>query len=182
MPAAMRTAARLGIEERQFELTKFLMAEDPLPMVLRAHLHIEEELIAFIKAQGHAEKAIPSGYARLVELALKLGLPEEFRKQLVVLGRLRNRFAHRQYAAIETSDAEKFDAAHEPGDTVVEHSYRSILSKLNDSVRKPSVYDLEPNERVVLHIVTLWAGVAVAAAKAKAAALESPPGAASSTS
>jgi hypothetical protein len=64
-----------------------------LPMVLRAHLHIEEELIAFIRAQGHPEKAIPSGYARLVELALTLGLPEEFRNQLVVLGRLRNRFA-----------------------------------------------------------------------------------------
>jgi hypothetical protein len=40
---------------------------------------------------------------------------------------------------------------------------------LNDTVRRPSVYDLEPKERVVLHIVTLWAGIAVAAAKAKSA-------------
>jgi hypothetical protein len=63
-----------------------------------------------------------------------------------------------------------FDVAHEPGDTVIEHAYRSTLSKLNDGSRKPSVYDLEPKERVVLHIVTLWAGVAVAAAKVKAAA------------
>jgi hypothetical protein len=39
-------AARLGIEERQVELTTFLMAEDPLPVVLRAHIHIEEELVA----------------------------------------------------------------------------------------------------------------------------------------
>jgi hypothetical protein len=163
------TAARLGIEERQLELTKFLMAEDPLPVVLRAHIHIEEELVAFITGQGHPKKAVPSKYAHRVELALKLGLPDEFKKQLAVLGALRNRFAHRANAAIETSDAEKFDAAHEPGDTVVEYAYNS---KLNDSVRKPSVHDLEPKERVVLHIVTLWAGIAVAAARAKGAALE----------
>jgi hypothetical protein len=30
MPAAMTTAARLGIGERQLELTNFLMADDPL--------------------------------------------------------------------------------------------------------------------------------------------------------
>jgi len=166
---ANNVAARLGIEERQLELTKFLMAEDPLPVVLRAHIHIEEELVAFITGQGHPKKAVPSKYAHRVELALKLGLPDEFKKQLAVLGALRNRFAHRANAAIETSDAEKFDAAHEPGDTVVEYAYNS---KLNDSVRKPSVHDLEPKERVVLHIVTLWAGIAVAAARAKGAALE----------
>jgi hypothetical protein len=56
--------------------------------------------------------------------------------------------------------------AHDPDDTVVEYAYRSALSKLNDSVQKPSVKNLEPKEQVVLHIVTLWAGVAVAAAKA----------------
>jgi hypothetical protein len=114
MPTAMTTAARLGIEERQFELTKFLMAEDPLAMVIRAQIHIEEELIAFITARGHPADAIPKGYARRVELALKLGLFEEFRNQLAVLGSLRNRFAHEQHAVIEKEDAETFDAAHEP--------------------------------------------------------------------
>jgi hypothetical protein len=43
----MTTAARLGIEEKQLELTKFLMAEDPLAMVIRAQIRIEEELVAF---------------------------------------------------------------------------------------------------------------------------------------
>jgi hypothetical protein len=74
----MTTAARLGIEERQLELTTFLMAEDPLAMVIRAQIHIEEELVTFITARGHQENAIQRGYARRVELALKLGLPNEF--------------------------------------------------------------------------------------------------------
>jgi hypothetical protein len=90
------SAARLGIEESQLELTKYLMAEDPLPMVIRAHLHIERELINFTKTAGHPQKQIPSKYAHRVQLALRLGLPTEFTKQLVFLGKLRNRFAHHQ--------------------------------------------------------------------------------------
>jgi hypothetical protein len=160
--AAKTSAARPGIEERQLELTKFLMGDDPLGMVLRAHMHIEEESVAFITANRHLKNTIPSKYAHLCALAFKRGLAEQFRAQLHVLGKLRNRFAHRKNAVIELSDAQMFDAAHDPDDTVVEYAYRSTLSKLNDSVRKPSVKNLEPKEQVVLHIVTLWAGVAVA--------------------
>ena len=89
---AQTSAARFGIEERQLELTKFLMGDDPLGMVLRAHMHIKEELIKFIAGRGHPENKIPRGYAHCVELALKLGLREEFKKQLSILGWLRNRF------------------------------------------------------------------------------------------
>jgi hypothetical protein len=153
------TAARLGIEERQFQLTQFLMAEDPLPMVLRAQMHIEEELVAFITACGQPKNVIPSKYAHRVALALTLGLPEEFRKQLDVLASLRNRFAHRQHAEIELSDADRFDAAHDPEDTVVEYAYASAREKMNDGLRKASVKDLEPKERVALHLVALSFGV-----------------------
>jgi hypothetical protein len=161
------SAARLGLKERQLELTKFLMGDDPLGMVLRAHMHIEEELIKFIAARDHPEKDIPRGYARCVELALNLGLREEFRKQLSALGRLRNRFAHRLDATIEKEDAETFDAAHEPGDNVIEYAYQSALTKLDGVVAKPPISDLDPKERVILHIITLWAGVAVAVAQAR---------------
>jgi hypothetical protein len=160
------SVARLGLEERQLELTKFLMGDDPLGMVLRAHKHIEEELIKFIAARGYPEKEIPRGYARCVELALKLGLREEFRKQLSVLGRLRNRFAHELDATIEKEDAETFDFAHEPGDNVIEQAYRSTLTKLEGVVVKPPISDLDPKDRVILHIITLWAGVAVAVVQA----------------
>jgi hypothetical protein len=152
------SAARLGIEASQLELTKYLMAEDPLPMVIRAHLHIERDL-NFIKATGHPQKQIPSKYAHRVQLALRLGLPTEFTKQLVFFGKLRNRFAHHQNATIAKSDAERFDATHEPGDTVIEYACDNTLAKLEDTERKRSVYDLEPKERVVMHIIALWAGM-----------------------
>ena len=43
---------------------------------------------------------------------------------------------------------------------------------MNDANRGRSVNDLEPKERVVLHIIVLWAGIAVATAKAKGIGLE----------
>jgi hypothetical protein len=166
------SAARLGIEKSQLELTQYLMAEDPLPIVIRAHIHIEDELLNFIKVRGHRKNQIPSKYAHRVQLALKLGLPNEFTKQLVFLGRLRNRFAHRKNAKIDKSDAQSFDATHEPGDTVLEYAYGNTLAKLQDRDRKRSVYDFEPKERVIMHIIALWAGVAVATARAKGSGVE----------
>jgi hypothetical protein len=157
------TAARLGIEESQIELTKYLMAE--LAMVIRGHLHIEDALIDFIKATGYPTNAIPWKYAHRVQLAMKQGLPAEFTKQLIFLGKLRNRFGHNKKAAIHKSDAEAFDATHEPGDTVIEYAYNTTLAKMEDQNRKRSVYDLEPKERVIMHIIALWAGVAVATAR-----------------
>jgi hypothetical protein len=67
------SAARLGIEKSQLELTQYLRAEDPLPMAIRAHIHIEDELLNFIKVRGNPKNQIPSKYAHRVQLALKLG-------------------------------------------------------------------------------------------------------------
>jgi hypothetical protein len=90
---AQTSAARLGIEATQMELTKHLMAEDPLPMVMRGHMHIQAELLNFVKARGLLRNEIPSKYAHLVQRAATLGLPNEFSKQLVFIGKLRNRLA-----------------------------------------------------------------------------------------
>jgi hypothetical protein len=164
-PQTQTAEQRLGIEKSKLELTEYLLAEDPLPMVIRAHLHIERELLNFIEACGHPAKAIPSKYAHRIHLASRLGLSSEFTKQLVFLGKLRNRFAHDQNAVISKSDAETFDAAHDRSDTVVEDAYRETLTKLEDTSRKLSVYDLEPKDQVVFHIIALWAGIAVTAVR-----------------
>ena len=56
---AQTSAARLGIEATQMELTKHLMAEDPLPMVMRGHMHIPAEILNFVKARGLLQNEIP---------------------------------------------------------------------------------------------------------------------------
>jgi hypothetical protein len=166
-PLAQTSAARLGIEATQMELTKHLMAEDPLPVVMRGHMYIERELKDFVQASGLPEKQIPTKYAHLIQRAVKLGLPNEFSKQLVFIGKLRNRFGHHLHAKISKADAEEFAAAYDLRDDVIEHAYQNTLAKMNDTARARSVSDLDPKERVLLHIIVLWAGVAVATARAK---------------
>ena len=165
------TARRSGIEERQLELTRFLMGEDPLGVVIRAHIHIEHELVEFIRARCHppdAILAVTEGYARRVKLALKLGLPPEFKEALHMIGDLRNRFAHRPNASIERQDADRLDAALAP-DTkaMIDGAYHATSAKLSANVANPPLKQLDPKDRVVLHLISLWAGIAVAAAKAK---------------
>jgi hypothetical protein len=171
-PLLQTSAARLGIEATQMELTNHLMAEDPLAVVIRGHLYIEAELLNFIAASGLPQNQIPSKYAHRVQRAVKLGLPNEFSKQLVFMGKLRNRFGHHLNAKISKADAEEFAAAYDLGDDVIQHAYQNTLAKMNDATRARSVNDLEPKERVVLHIIVLWAGVAVAAARAKGVGME----------
>jgi hypothetical protein len=50
---------------------------------------------------------------------------------------------------------------------VIEYAYQSALTKLDGVVAKPPISDLDPKERIILHIITLWAGVAVAVAQAR---------------
>jgi hypothetical protein len=88
------------------------------------------------------------------------------------MGKLRNRFGHHFNAKISKADAEEFAAAHKLGDDVIQYAYQNTLAKMNDATRALSVNNLEPNERVVLHIIVLWAGVAVATAKANGIGLE----------
>jgi hypothetical protein len=80
--AAQTSGARLGIEERQLELTKFLMGDDPLGIVLRAHMHIEEELVAFITAKGHLKNTNPIQICSPLRPRVQVGGKAYFRAPL----------------------------------------------------------------------------------------------------
>src|ERR1700721_4542283 len=123
-------AARLGIEATQMELTNHLMAEDPLPVVMRGHMYIERELKDFVQASGLPERQIPSKYAHLVQRAVKRGLPNQFSKQLIFMGKLRNRFGHHLNAKISKADAEEFAAAQQLGDNVLENGNQKTMDKI----------------------------------------------------
>jgi hypothetical protein len=169
---AQTSAARLGIEATQMELTQHLMAEDPLAVVIRGHLYIERELLNFMDARGLPKNQVPTKYAHRVQRAVKLGLPNGFSKQLILMGKLRNRFGHHLNAKISKADAEEFANAYALGDDGIQYAYQNTLAKLDDGTRPRSVTELEPKERIVLHIIVLWAGIAVATAKANGIGVE----------
>ena len=81
-----------------------LAGEDDLGMILRGHLHVEHQLKEFISLflpfnqKCDWEKI---GYIGRVEIALSCGLPEDMRKPLEKINRIRNSFAHELNTVIQ---------------------------------------------------------------------------------
>jgi hypothetical protein len=102
-----------------------------------------------------------------VRLAAKLGLAE-FKPALQFIGKLRNKFAHRLDAAIESQDADNFEnSLGVQGKAAVDRAYRETRGKVVNSTWNKPIKQLEPKDRIILYFVTLWAAIAVAAAKSK---------------
>lgn len=171
-------AEKLGLENEQAAFTKALLGEDDLGMVVRAQIHIESQLIEFIRATmspASALDALDLDYAGRVKLALALGLSPTFKPALTFVGGLRNRFAHRLDAEISAQEALNFENALGPEKQVRDQSYAATRKKLSLDHKPIAVSRLDPKDRILLCFVTLWAGVAVAVRKADANAKSTAP-------
>lgn len=168
----MLAAEKFGLAEKQARLIAALMGADALGVVIRAHIHVEHEVIGFIKArlpEPGALGGIGLDYDGRVKLALALGLPDEFRKALSFLGTLRNKFAHRLDATIGEQEAKNFAEAMGPGKVTAADAYRATHEKLGGSGKPVPFSNLPPMDRFILLSQTLWSGVGVAAHKARTA-------------
>ncbi|WP_454655083.1 hypothetical protein [Bosea beijingensis] len=170
----MTPAERLGIEAEQEAFNKALLGEDDLGVVVRAQIHIENQLIEFIRATmspASAVDALDLDYAGRVKLALALGLSPTFKPALTFVGGLRNRFAHRLDTHISAQEALNFQNALGPEKQIRDRSYAATRKKLALIDKPIAVSRLDPKDRILLCFVTLWGGIAVSVAKAKAAAI-----------
>lgn len=162
-------AQRLGLGEKLDAFTAVLLGEDTLGVVIRAHIYIEHQLIEFIEARMSSPEVIDAldlTYTRRVKLALALGLPSEFKAQLHFIGTLRNQFAHRLDAEIGQQEADAFEKTLGDSKEIALSSYIATKKKLRQD--PPAIHSAEPKDRVILYLVTLWAGIAVAAVRARA--------------
>ena len=110
--------------EVQRKLSTFgdaVRATDDLGAVIRAHIHVEHELIAYIEARlkpdgllAHLDKHFELDYDRRVKLALAVGLDAKFKSALTYLGRVRNQFAHRLEATLSVASMREFYKALDP--------------------------------------------------------------------
>lgn len=162
-------SVRMGVAERLRRFNKALLAEDELGAVIRAHIYIENELIAFIRARSPSSddgKDHRVSYHKRVNLAASLGLHESFGPSLSFIGKLRNRFAHQLDAVITEQDADDFDTVLGPHKEAVEAAFRAAHDKLGTHETAIPFEKQEPRDRVTLSFVTLWAAMVVAAHKA----------------
>ncbi len=82
-----------------------LVEEDNVGLVLRGHLHVEHQLTKYISEQLPFPERVDWGkidFIGKVELALACGLDVDIRPGLERLESLRNKFAHRFDALIES--------------------------------------------------------------------------------
>jgi hypothetical protein len=165
------SVARLGLTERQAKLTEALLGEDSLGVVIRAHIHIEHELIEFIKSRLSPPSvldAISLNYAGRVRLALHLGLEAERKTALNFIGTLRNRFAHQLDSTIEEKDATDFEhALGSESKAALEYAYPGTQAKVATRSWSGSLQQTAPKDRIALYFIVLWSAIAVAAAKSK---------------
>lgn len=99
----------MEISTEQF--SKDLAREDELGIILRAHLHIEFQLKEFIFLfLPFSERCdwLKVSYAARVEIALSLGLPEDMRKPLEAIVKMRNDFAHKINTMLDKKTALDF--------------------------------------------------------------------------
>lgn len=158
--------ARLGIEAKLEAFSRALLGEDELGAVVRGHIYIENELIAFIKARLPVPEAIKDrdiDYSMRVKLAVALGLDPDFEPALNFVGSLRNGFAHRLDARIGKQEAGNFEKALGPHMAISSASYRQAHVNLGTDATAIQIKQQEPMDRVNLCFVTLWAGILVAA-------------------
>jgi hypothetical protein len=88
-----------------------LLREDELGAVIRAQIYLEHDLIAFVRARLTNADALSGSdlsYARLVRLAIALGLPARFERPLTAFARIRNGFAHRLDTALTSKTVHEF--------------------------------------------------------------------------
>jgi|GEM_PF-6249573 len=107
-----------------------LAREDDLGLVVKAHLHIEHQILKYIEAYMSAHSDCDwsrVGFAAKLEIALGLGLPTHLRKPLVAVGKLRNLFAHNlQYSLAEFNAIALHNGLQPPLHAGVKESYKSI--------------------------------------------------------
>lgn len=163
-------AARLGIDDRMNAFHVALLGEDELGVVVRAHIYVEHELTAFIRARMSPPEAVDAlklDFDGRVKLAIALGLPADFKPALRFLGSLRNRFAHQLDTAIAKQDADNFRNALGADKVIAVDAYRATQAKFRSNDMAVPISDRDPRDRVVLYLITLWSGIAVAAVKAR---------------
>jgi hypothetical protein len=164
-------AAQMGLEAQQAAFVRALLEEDELGMVVRAHIHIEHQLIEFLRARldpPEALDALDLDYSGRVKFALALGLSHDFKPALASLGTLRNNFAHKLGTKLTKQDANNFENALDPTTKdILRDAHVDTLKKFRQGQDITPIKLLDPKQRIISYLNLLWARIAAAAWSAK---------------
>lgn len=135
---------------------KALLGEDELGMVLRAHIHVEASLNNLLQLVIPLPQHLPSlRYRQRVELACAMGLKSQYRSALIVLGEIRNDFAHKVDSRLSEEKVTRlYKAFTSEGQTLLQMSYEASKSRMLIE-SGPSFSDLQPRNRFIIMALVL---------------------------
>ncbi|MGH8751568.1 MAG: hypothetical protein ACREUV_07665, partial [Burkholderiales bacterium] len=137
--------------------------EDELGMVLRAHIHVEASLNELLDLVIPVPEYLPSlRYRQRVELACAMGLKSQYRPPLIVLGEIRNAFAHKLDSQLSEERIAKLYQAFAAEDReLFQASYEGTKSRM--LVEKgPAFLDLSPRDHFVIMALVLKSALVTA--------------------
>lgn len=146
-----------------------LTMDDALGVVVRAHIHIEASLTEFVEALIPRPEKLPRlTYAARLRLAVALGLREDYFEALLMLGELRNQFAHKLDAQLDDAVVTKlYTKLPLDGREITLKSYDATNKQRGDGASRPPFDALVPQDRFVLIAVVLKGMTAAAVHHAK---------------
>jgi len=151
------------------EFDEALRGEDNLGLVIRAQIHIEHWVEAFLDialvAHSKYAKELNAEYDKKVLLACMAGLTGDLKAPLSAFGKLRNRFAHRPNYKLSAGDAENIynslSATHK------DHLQRAYKAMAKASNNRPDSYSkLSTPEKVCILAMFLRKKLKMACAQA----------------
>jgi hypothetical protein len=153
----------MEIKDRNAAFYEALRGEDELGLVIRAHIHIEHELVLFIRTAlpwPDEWKVDQTDYDSKVRLALALDLNRGLKSPLNRLGSLRNDFAHKLTSSLTKQVAKSLYAAFDGrGKQAIQQAYLNTRTRLPESGHPTAISSLSPKDQIVLYLVTLRAAV-----------------------
>lgn len=142
------------------ELAHDLTEDSDLVVVLRAQIRIESILFKLIEklvTNPKALKDLQLDYFGCVSLAVALGLSEEVSPPLRTIGKLRNSFAHKLDAVLDTSSLnnlyKQLSSQQKEGFL---HTYREMRVKYPNRLDAENPNKLPPKDRFQLIAVTIF--------------------------
>jgi hypothetical protein len=139
------------------ELSKALLEEDELGVVLRSHLYIEhklDELLSIMVPFPSFYEEMNLNYANKVKLACAMGLDPDFKPMLLALGTIRNKFSHNLNKKI---DDEMVRNLHSVAHKNLRDSLPEFVNQsLSESEAISSFNEAHPRDQFTSLIATLW--------------------------
>lgn len=146
-------------------LNKALLSDDDLIAVVRSHIYVERlvnRLIDSLLPYPDSFSGARINFSHKIDLALALGLKQQFGPPLKKIGSIRNQFAHEAEAKITKKNVtDLFNTLDREEKELLHESLRLTEEKTKSSVKR-AYSDLEARDQFTLMIVTLHSMLIVA--------------------